>query len=68
MKSVIDMFGAKVRTRALEDNKFIATVKVCTSPTFFRWVFGWDGLIRIDGPISVICEYKKALLDEIKRY
>ena len=68
MKAVIDMFGATVRTHALEDNKFIATVKVCTSPTFFRWVFGWDGQIRIDGPEEIRMDYTDLLAQEISRY
>ena len=68
MKAVIDKFGTGVRTKALDDKSFRATVKVCTSPTFFRWVFGWDGLIRIEGPEEVKGGYKEVLRSEYNRY
>lgn len=68
MKAVIDKFGNGVRTKALDDTTFMATVKVCTSPTFFRWVFGWDGQIRIDGPEDVKQVYKSILTAELARY
>lgn len=68
MKAVIDKFGTKVRTRALSEDEFLATVKVCTSPTFYRWVFGGGGLMTIDGPEEVKEEFKKLLQEEIGHY
>ena len=47
MKAVIDHFGHSVRTKAMGKDHFLATVKVCHSATFYRWVFGWGGKIRI---------------------
>ena len=59
MKAVIDKFGIAVDTTEIDDSHFIASVNVCTSPTFYRWVFGWDGLITIQGPEEVKKNYRK---------
>lgn len=66
MKAIIDKFGLKIRTKAIDADHFQATVKVCTSPTFYRWVFGWGGMIKIGGPEEVIAEYKNMLEAEQK--
>ncbi|MBR2781273.1 MAG: WYL domain-containing protein, partial [Eubacteriaceae bacterium] len=68
MKAIIDKFGTGVRTKAIDEDHFRATVKVCTSPTFYRWVFGWDGMLRIEGPEEVVKEYGTVLLTEIEQY
>lgn len=68
MKAVIDKFGTTVRTKAAGKKQFIATVNVCISPTFFRWVFGWGGLVRIDGPEKVRQQYKDLLAQEQSLY
>lgn len=68
MKAVIDKFGVKVRTKAVDEDHFLATVKVCASPTFYRWVFGWGGLIQIEGPDSLKEQYKHMLLEELEQY
>jgi predicted DNA-binding transcriptional regulator YafY len=61
MKSVIDKFGTSVRTKALSKNQFRAKVKVCASPTFYRWVFGFGGKIRIIEPEEIVGEYRDML-------
>ena len=68
MKAVIDQFGMKVRTRKLDDSHFRATVKVCPGPNFYRWVFGWGGLMEIEGPEEIREEYRKLLLKELAQY
>lgn len=60
MKVIIDRFGADVQTESLDDG-FIAEVNVSVSPTFFGWVLGFAGKIKIVSPQSVAAEYKKAL-------
>lgn len=67
MRAVIDQFGPKVRTRATGEDGFVATVKVCTGPTFYRWVFGWGDAVVIDGPETVKAEYKGLLERELER-
>ena len=60
MKVIIDRFGKDVFTEPCDDG-FVAEVKVSVSPTFFGWVFGFAGKIKIVSPQSVAAEYKKAL-------
>lgn len=68
MKAVIDVFGSNVRTKAVDKEHFLATVKVCLSPTFFRWVFGWDGKMTLEGPEEIKNQYKNMLMNELARY
>lgn len=58
MNGIVDKFGTKVKTEEVDDEHFKATVKVCPSPTFYRWVFGWNGGMKILGPQNVLDEYK----------
>lgn len=62
MKSVIDRFGEGVRTRRLDCGHFIATAEVSVSPTFYAWVFTFDGKIEILSPAFV----KQAYTDRLK--
>ena len=68
MKGVIDHFGAGVRTKALNKKEFRVKVKVCTSPTFYRWIFGWEGKIRITEPEEAREEYRKMLEEALKNF
>ena len=68
MNAIIDHFGKKVRTKAVDENHFKAIVTVSPSPTFYRWVFGWNGAIKILGPENVKAEYKAYLQDVLENY
>lgn len=57
MKVIIDNFGMDVDTTPIDNEHFQVRVKVCTSPTFYRWVFGFGRSIKILGPDKVIEEY-----------
>lgn len=59
MKYLIDRFGLDVKTEIVDQNHFRAKVLVCTSPTFYRWVFGWAGRMKIEGPPSALEEYRQ---------
>ena len=59
MNAVIDQFGTKVRTEIVDDAHFKINVRVCASPTFYRWVFGWNGAVKILGPETVMEEYRE---------
>jgi len=61
MNGIVDQFGTKVKTEEVDDQHFRAIVIVCPSPTFYRWVFGWNGGIRIIGPEKIKEEYKTML-------
>ena len=59
MKGVIDKFGMDITVKKVDEAHFRTKVKVCTSPTFYSWVFQWGGQIRIEGPEDVVTEYKE---------
>ena len=61
MKGLLDQFGKSARIKAIDDNIFQAKVKVSTSPTFYRWVFGWEGKMKIVGPENVVEESQKSM-------
>lgn len=65
MRSIIDRFGSSIRTKSLDDNYFQVKVKVCTGPTFYRWVFGFGGKIKIVGPEESIQQYLDMLQQAI---
>ena len=46
----------------VDENHFRAKVLVCTSPTFYRWGFGWCGKMKIESPDSVLEEYRQMAL------
>lgn len=68
MKSIVDQFGSGVRTKSINKTQFRATIRVCISPNFFRWVFAWNGSIYIEGPESVVEQYKDLLAGELQQY
>jgi len=61
MKALIDVFGNDVETKAVDSEHFTAWIKVCVSPTFLRWVFGWNGLVKIVSPQKVCEDYRQML-------
>lgn len=67
MNGVIDHFGTKIRVKNVDEEHFQIEPTVCPSPTFYRWVFGWGGDMKILGPEKVKEEYqamaRKALED-----
>ena len=58
MKGVIDKFGNSITVRKADPEHFRTSVMVCTSPTFYSWVFQWGGKIRIERPETVAAEYR----------
>lgn len=57
MKYVIDRFGMKFETEPATDDTTYCYVDVCLSPTFYGWVFGFKGEIRIMSPDYAINEF-----------
>lgn len=68
MKYLIDNFGTDFETEVVDDEHFKATVSVCTSTTFYSWVFGFNGKIRIICPSAVRKEYSGMLENELSQY
>ena len=67
MKYLIDNFGTDFECEPVDADHFKATVSVCTSTTFYCWVFGFNGKIKIAGPQQVTDEYKEMLLSALNR-
>ena len=54
MKYIIDRFGMKFETEQATDETTFCYVDVCLSPTFYGWVFGFGGDIRILEPEDAV--------------
>ena len=50
IKYVIDRFGMKFETEPATDETTYCYVDACLSPTFYGWVFGFDGGVKIVDP------------------
>ncbi len=61
MKYVIDRFGENVTTLAYDMYSFKVVVDVLASPTFFGWIFGFEGKIQILSPENVKEQYLKMI-------
>ncbi len=61
MKGVIDQFGVDIPVKKIDDEHFRIKVNVCTSPTFYSWVFQWEGRCKIQGPQETVQEYQEKL-------
>ena len=61
MKHIIDHFGMNVKTGPIDEEHFRTEILVCTSSTFYRWIFGFNGKMRILGPESVQTAYREML-------
>jgi len=67
MKVIIDRFGEDVKTAAINENYFKATVQVAVSPTFLGWGFQFNGKISILTPYSVKEKYFKMLQSSMSK-
>lgn len=56
MKYVIDRFGMKFEAEPATDYTTYCYVDVCLSPTFYGWVFGFKGDIKIIEPTDAVAE------------
>ena len=54
MKYIIDRFGEDVDTDPVSRTTFEARVRVALSPTFYAWVFTFEGGIRIVSPEKAV--------------
>ena len=48
-----------ITVKKADPEHFRTKVKVCTSPTFYSWVFQWGGKVRIEGPDDAKEEYQE---------
>ena len=61
MKTMVDRFGEEVTTLAYDMTSFRIQTEVSASPTFFGWVFGFNGKVQILAPESVKEQYRKMI-------
>ena len=61
MKTMVDRFGEEVTTLAYDMTSFRIQTEVSASPTFFGWLFGFDGNVQILAPESLKEQYKNML-------
>ena len=59
MKTMVDRFGEDVTTLAYDMTSFRVQTEVSASPTFFGWVFGFNGKVQILAPESVKEQYRQ---------
>ena len=58
MKYIIDQFGEEVETWKVSEDTFRAKVSVADSPTFYGWVFPFEGKIQIAEPEEIREKYR----------
>ena len=58
MKYIVDQFGEEVETWPASEETFFAKVSVADSPTFYGWVFPFEGKIRITAPNLIREKYQ----------
>ncbi len=61
MQNVVDKFGDDIETDILDTERFSARVNVRPSRTFYSWVFGFCGGIKIMAPEDVKGQYEEML-------
>ncbi len=66
MDAIIDKFGSSVTTYACDQHSFRVEANVSVGTTFYNWVFGFNGKVKIRNPENVKEEYRKRVLDAAK--
>ena len=59
MKYIIDQFGEDVETWRTSEDTFCAKVDVADSPTFYGWVFPFEGKVKIVSPAAIRDKYRE---------
>ena len=67
MNSVLDHFGDHVKTELVDDTHFRLTAEVSLSPTFFAWVFQFDGRVQVRGPAKAERQYLTLISDKTRK-
>ena len=63
MDAVIDKFGTDVTTYACDQHSFRVIANVSVGTTFYNWVFGFQGRVKIKSPDIVKRAYKSMVRD-----
>ena len=62
MDAIIDKFGQTVTTYACDQNSFRVEATVSVGTTFYNWIFGFNGKVKIRNPERVKDEYRSLVL------
>lgn len=62
MKTMVDRFGEDVTTLAYDMTSFRIQTEVSASPTFFGWLFGFNGKVQILAPESLKEQYRQMII------
>ena len=68
MKYIIDQFGEEVETRKVSEDTFQAKVHVADSPTFYGWVFPFEGKIQIVEPEEIREKYHEMVKSAVRTF
>ena len=63
MDAIVDKFGPSITTYACDQHSFRVEATVSVGTTFYNWVFGFRGKVKIRNPESVKETYKNLVLD-----
>ncbi len=66
MDSIIDRFGTDVRTYACDQHSFRVIETISVGTTFYNWVFGFQGKVKIKAPESVRKAYEERVREAAK--
>ncbi len=66
MKGIVDQFGMDIKVRRAGKGWFRLGVRVCTSVTFYAWVFQWAGRVKILGPEEAREEYRQMAMKALE--
>lgn len=58
MDAIIDKFGTDAITYACDQHSFRVVATVSVGTTFYNWIFGFGGRVKIRGPENVRREYE----------
>ena len=67
MQNIVDKFGVDTPTERVSEEHFQAEVTVGISPTFFSWIFQFEGKVRIVSPEETAEKYRAMLETGLKR-
>ena len=63
MDAIIDKFGPDVTTYACDQHSFRVEATVSVGTTFYNWIFGFQGKVKIRNPENVKEEYRQRVLN-----
>ena len=66
MDAIIDQFGPNVQTYAGDLQNFRVVEEVAVGKVFFNWIFGFEGKVRIKGPVEVKEQYRQMVENAAK--